>query len=188
MSIYKKHTDIDLIQLLKKGDELAFDEIYERYWQDAYAAAFKILHREEICVDVVQDIFVWLWENREKQQINVLKAYILTAVKFKLLNVIRNARLRDDVYARLPNVEIDPVGEEENLEVKELKEIIRQFNEDLPKQAKQIFYLSRYEFLSNKEIAQQLGISEKTVKNQLNISLKKLKNKLKADQWFVFFL
>lgn len=188
MHSYDQHTDHELISLLKGGDKPAFDQIYERYWKVAYSSAYKILEKEDICLDVVQDIFVWLWEHREKLEIHTLKSYILTAVKFKLLNVIRNTRLREEVYTRLPNRDFYLESDEENVEIKELRQLIFQFQEELPEQARKIFFMSRFEFFSNKEIAEKLGLKEKTVKNQINIALKKLKDKLKSDQWFTFFL
>jgi RNA polymerase sigma-70 factor (family 1) len=175
MTTYSSYTDAELLQLLHQGDQLAFTEIYNRYWLVAYRSAFQILKDEDACMDVLQDVFVWLWQNHHKVAIQALKAYLLTAVKFKMLNVIRQGRIKELIYSEIKVVEHEL---QNDIEVKELMQMIADFADTLPPQAKQIFQLSRYEHLSNKEIASKMGITEKTVKNQINISLKKLRSSL----------
>jgi RNA polymerase sigma-70 factor (ECF subfamily) len=173
MSTYHLYSEHELTALLKQGDRMAFTEIYNRYWLPAYRSAIQVLNDEEACMDVLQDVFVWLWQHHEQLNITSLKAYIITAVKFKVLNVIRNGKLKDIVYSEIKVTEYET---ENNIEVKELMRMIDEFTDGLPIQARQIFHMSRYEHLSHKEIALRMGISEKTVKNQINISLKKLKS------------
>lgn len=104
-----------------------------------------------------------------------------------MLNVIRQGKLKDVMYKDVVIEELD-YSDESNAQVKELMQVIAQFADELPAQARQIFHMSRYEYLSNKEIALRMGISEKTVKNQINISLKKLKTTLgRMSFWVVFF-
>ncbi|RYE28559.1 MAG: RNA polymerase sigma-70 factor [Sphingobacteriales bacterium] len=176
MTSYSSHTDLELLPLLKGGDRAAFTEIYNRYWLVAYRSAMHILRDEDACMDVLQDVFVWLWQHREQQQINSLKPYILTAVKFKMLNVIRQGKIKEFAHSKIKFEE--EYQSDTNIEVKELMQMINEFADGLPSQAKQIFQMSRYEHLSNKEIALKMGITEKTVKNQINISLRKLKSNL----------
>ena len=182
MTSYSAYTDQQLLSLLKEGDRASFTEIYNRYWMVTYRSAIQVLKDEEACMDVLQDVFVWLWQHREQLNVNCLKAYLLTAVKFKMLNVIRQGRLKDIAYSK---VKVDEYAAESELEVKELMRMIEEFAQTLPAQARQIFQLSRYQHLSNKEIASEMGISEKTVKNQINISLRKLRSNLgKMSFWF----
>lgn len=182
MTSYSPYTDQQLLSLLKEGDRMSFTEIYNRYWMTAYRSAIQVLKDEEACMDVLQDVFVWLWQHREQLNVNCLKAYLLTAVKFKMLNVIRQGRLKDIAYSK---IEVEEYAAESALEVKELMIMIEEFAQALPPQARQIFQLSRYKHLSNKEIAFEMGISEKTVKNQINISLRKLRSNLgKMSFWF----
>lgn len=186
MTIYSSYTDQQLLLLLNEGDRVAFTEIYNRYWLAAYRSAIQVLNDEDACMDVIQDVFVWLWQNHEQLHIHSLKAYIITAVKFKMLNVIRQGKLKDSVHSKIFIEEYEP---ENNIEVKELMKMIEEFANALPPQAKQIFHMSRYEHLSNKEIALKLGITEKTVKNQINISLKKLKSSMgRMSAWFFLWI
>lgn len=188
MADYGTYTDEELVSLLKAGSSAGFEAIYERHWQAAYQAALNVLRDEDACMDVLQDVFVWLWDHREQVNIASLRTYILTAVKFKMLNVIRHNRLRDAAYAYLPPVDGEPDFSGSSVEVKELRAMIDEFAENLPGKAREIFHMSRNEYLSNREIAERLGISEKTVKNQLNISLGKLRKSLKnLSCWLAFF-
>ncbi|MDB5158827.1 MAG: polymerase sigma-70 factor [Mucilaginibacter sp.] len=180
--------DQELISLLIQSDHAAYTEIYNRYWQTAYRAALNVLKDEDTCLDIVQDVFVWLWNNREKLAIISLKPYLITAVKFKMLNVIRNGKFKEEAIKVMQASEISLSFIENSIEVKELKSIIEQFTETLPEQAKKIFHLSRNEHLTHKQIAEQLELSEKTVKNQINISLKRLKTSLGRMSFWVIFI
>ncbi|MCX2483331.1 RNA polymerase sigma-70 factor [Pedobacter sp. MR2016-24] len=166
-------SDYELIELLKQESLPAFNEIYHRYSGPMYKFAFSILKDEAECDDILQNVFTWLWDHRKNLKITSLKAYLFAAVKFNLAGVIRVSQRRSEILANAPA--LNEAIEEDSLELKELIEIIRSFTSSLPDRAREIFELSRKEYLTNKEIALRLGISEKTVENQMNISLKKLK-------------
>ncbi|GAB3365626.1 RNA polymerase sigma-70 factor [Arachidicoccus ginsenosidivorans] len=185
----QSYTDQALLQMLNEGSNTAFEQIYLRYWKDCYNAAYKVLQDDAACMDVMQDVFVWLWENKQKVQPNNLKAYLLTAVKFKMLNVIRHNKINKAAIEHFKNSGASCSFIENSVELKELKLMLNQFIESLPPRAAQIFNLSRNGQLSNKEIAQRMHLSEKTVKNQIHISLKKLKSALgNLSCWAVFFM
>lgn len=173
MDNYKAFSDQELIDLLNQGNLPAFNEIYSRYSGQMYKFAFSILKDEDECDDVLQNVFTWLWEHRENLKITSLKAYLFAAVKFNLAGMIRVSNRRAEILAGVPVLQ--EAIEEDSLELKELIGLIKSFTEGLPDRAKKIFELSRNQYLTNKEIALRLGISEKTVENQMNISLKKLK-------------
>ncbi|HWW42006.1 RNA polymerase sigma-70 factor [Pedobacter sp.] len=184
MASYGEYTDQELIALLKQGDREAFNQIYHRYAEYLYQYALNILRDEDECTDAVQDVFVWLWENGKKINVTVLRSYLISAVKYKLTRVIQSSKRRAEILA------LNPLREEsfvdDNLEIKELKHAIQEFVVSLPERARLIFEMSRNEYLSNKEIAARLGISEKTVENQMTIVLKKLKSGLgKMSFWTV---
>ncbi len=186
MSSYQSHTDQQLILLLRESDHHAFTEIYNRYWKFLYQSCYSIMKDSDTSDDVVQEIFVWLWANRQKHLTDALKPYLYAAVKYKVANVIRHGKVKETFFARVVENYREAAHDENSLEIKELKEIIAQFTASLPERARMIFDMSRNQFLSNKEIAEQLGISEKTVENQMNINLKKLKVSLgKISFWSV---
>jgi len=189
MQPIETYTDNQLLQLLNNGDENAFTTIYRRYWDTLYSNAFHILEDDAACLDVLQEVFVWLWENRKTVSVTSLKPYLCTAVKFKMLNVIRRGKICNAAIQHYKSSGASFSYVENSIEVKELKMMIDRFIESLPEQAGKIFQLSRNEQLSHREIAHRLNLSEKTVRNQINGSLKKLKATLgHLSCWTNFFL
>ena len=177
MGDYSRLTDQELIAAMQH-DDAVFDEIYERYWSLLYRSAFNVLRDKEACMDVLQEVFIWFWEHRDHINVNSVKAYLLTAVKYKVANYIRNGKVRESFYDRIPKIELDTAFPDEILEVKELKEMISAFVMELPERCQEVFNMSRNDHMSNKEIAKHFGISEKTVENQINKALKRIKASL----------
>ena len=189
MGVYQTYTDSELLEHLKAGDRWAFEEIYRRYWRDMYRTAWLMLHDDAASTDIVQDIFVWCWEKRGVMAVTSLGGYLNMAVRYKVANYIRREKVRAGLFAEAEILQIPEPVQELTLELKELRAIIAQFAEELPGRCRDIFYLSRFEYLSNKEIAARLGISEKTVENQLTIALKRLRTRLGVlSAWAVLFL
>jgi RNA polymerase sigma factor (sigma-70 family) len=80
-----------LLKLLKISDELAYKEIYLRYWRRLYASAVSKTNSKEVAEDLVQSVFTVLWERRERHAINSIAAYLETAVKYQIINYIKSA-------------------------------------------------------------------------------------------------
>jgi len=185
MSEHNLNSDQQIIARLKAGDKVAFDQIYFGHAEALYKFAYNILRDEDECTDTVQEVFVWLWKNKERLEITDLRRYLTAAVKYRLSRTIQRSKRRSEILAS--SGEFNDSVTDHSLELKELKHAISQFIDTLPPRAKEIFYLSRNEYLSNKEIAARLQISEKTVENQMTISLRKLKLTLgKMSFWSVF--
>jgi len=147
--------DSRLLALLKDGDHAAFDRIYRQHWEHLYRAAYSILKDNDACDDIVQEIFVWLWTNREKHLTDNLRPYLRAAVKYKIANLIRHGKVKEAFFSRTVAQYQESLQEENSYEVTELKNIIAAFTETLPERAKQVFKLSREQNLSNKEIADE---------------------------------
>ena len=173
--MYKNYSDIELVSLLNTSSRSAFDEIYRRHWSTMYTAAFNVLKDHDGCMDVLQDVFIWIWNHREDLEVTSLKSYLISAVKYKVANALRNARLRESIHNEMENIEGSFNNSDSELELKELKTAIVQFTEGLPKRCKEVFLLSRTEQLSNKEIAKKMGISEKAVERQMTTAIKRLR-------------
>src|SRR5690349_21251743 len=86
MAKFKEYSDALLVELLRQKKLEAFEEIYVRYWRKLYSTAFKRIQSREISEELVQDIFTSLWINRETATIEVLSAYLFTAIKYKVIN------------------------------------------------------------------------------------------------------
>jgi RNA polymerase sigma-70 factor (family 1) len=175
MAIYNTLSDQELTGLLRTGDRAAFREIYDRYWKLLFRAAFQASRDREDSLDICQSLFLWLWENRQAVHIaTTLKGYLLTAVKYKIANLIRQGKFRETLFENLEELDARRYSETE-LEIQELKALINQLIHDLPERCREVFLLSRDEQLSHKEIADKLGLSEKTVDAHISNALGKLK-------------
>ena len=161
--------------MLSDDDRDAFKKLYARHWEDMFKTAFAILKDADASKDVVQDIFIWLWEHRSVLQITSLKSYLKTAIKFKVANYIRSGTLRDNFFKELAGFSGRAASPEEELEIKQLKSIIQEAISKLPDRCREIFQLSRDGQLSNQEIAARLNISVKTVESQMTIAIRRVR-------------
>ena len=179
MENYSSYSDDQLLALLSNEDQQAFEILYDRYWEDLYLLAYLMLRNKEASKDIVQEVFIWLWEHRLSLQIKSLRAYLKTAVKYKVANHIRSGNIRESVFQKLSAVStsLDNASALEMVEVKEMQHHIKQEIAQLPDKCRQVFRLRREARLSTKEIAQRLQISVKTVENQMTIALRRLQYK-----------
>lgn len=175
MTSLSTFSDQELLLQLKEDDRFAFDEIYNRYWKFLFTASYNATKNRDDSLDVCQIVFLWLWENRKHIEINTnLKAYLYTAVKYKIANLIRHGKVRESLFDNLHLIDIRTYKETE-LEIKELKNFIDQLINKLPGKCREVFLLSRTEHLTHKQIAERLGITEKTVDDHITRALQKLR-------------
>jgi RNA polymerase sigma-70 factor, ECF subfamily len=182
--------DHELIDLLKSGEHAAFIEIYERYWTVLYLHARKILRNEAEAEDVVQEIFSSLWLKRENVFLkSTLSSYLYSSVRYKIFNQIEHKKVISDYLRSLQQfIKEGELITEELYREKELAELIEKEIQALPSKMRQIFELSRKQYLSYKEIAEELEISEHTVKSQVSNALRILKLKLGVSAGAILFL
>lgn len=185
---YMNSSDMDLTDRLNHGDQCAFDEIYRRYWKDLYTGAFYVTKDQDAAMDLCQDIFVWIWQSRGNLRMQNIRVYLKAAVRYKAANFIRHGKVKESFFTKIAHSGKLVSADSDELEVKELTQMIRQFAEGLPERSRQIFQLSRFEELSNKEIASRMSISEKTVENQITLALKKLRISLSRLNILFFFI
>ena len=185
MKEYKLYDDKLLLDLLSESDELAFTEIYNRFWKKLFAIAYNRLKEIEVAEDIVHDVFASLWANREKSEIQSLDNYLATAAKYMVLAKIKRKeqeRIYNNNSLQAPVFELTV---EASLHYKRILEIVKTETEKLPEKCRLIFNYSRNEGMAVKQIAKELHLSPKTVENQLNKALKQLK--LAAKTFFSFF-
>lgn len=188
MTDYSKFTDQELIDLLKDGSHAAFNEVHHRYYAVLMRFAYNMISDRESCDDMVQDVFVWFWEHRSQHRMSSIKGYLLMAVKYQAAKFVRRGKVRENhLLAELGKASYSL--NEEKLELKELQAIITSFTHQLPEKCAAIFKMSREEQLSNREIADRLGISEVTVAVQIKRALDKLRGNLgRMHFWLHFFV
>tara|TARA_Y100001972_G_scaffold35862_1_gene44249 strand:+ start:437 stop:1015 length:579 start_codon:yes stop_codon:yes gene_type:complete len=183
---YGNGNDEDLLKALKAGSSKAFDELYSKYWKYLYLYAYNLLEDSSICEDIVQDIFTQLYSRRKNLQINNLKSYLFQAVKFQVIKHFRRNKLMHHHVETFQTIQFSNQTEDA-INFKQMDESVSKCISELPERCQEIFYLSRYEHLSNGEIAKKLGLSIQTVKNQISKALKYLHAKL-DHVLLVFFI
>ncbi len=183
-----QYTDTELYDLLKSGNKSALDEIYKRFHGILYIHAYRRLPDREEVRDIIQEIFIYLWNNKETLEISSLSAYLYTSVRSRVLNVYRNNKVRDRYVQSLQD--FIAIGEdtiEEKIREKELTVLIEKEVSSLPPQMRLIFEMSRFQDKTHKEIAEELAISPQTVRTQVRNALRILRVKLGASIFMLFF-
>ncbi len=169
--------DQRLWELIRSGDENAFAIFFHKHWSSLYSLAYRLLKSYDDAQDVVQNVYISVWERRDGLTFtHSFESYLLQAVRFQCLKKL-NAILDDPQSLDRVRQDFLPVFNEiwDRLGEKDLFREIEELLSPLPSRTKEIFLLSRQYQLTIPEIAQRLGISEKTVRNQLHIALKALR-------------
>lgn len=171
--------DVSLITALKNGDPRAFENLYDLYWKDLYKTAYSRFRDIQDAEDVVQDIFIKIWEIRHTLEINTsLKAYLHTALKFKIIRILSRADLHhkamEHLVYRITEMQATIL---EVMAASDLEATISQTVSRFPENMQQVFTL-RTEDYTVKEIAEALGLAEQTVRNNIAESLRRLKQAL----------
>jgi RNA polymerase sigma-70 factor (family 1) len=181
-------TDAELLALLKQNDQAAFTEIYNRYWDKLFITAGNKLHDLEEAEEIVQDIFISLWNRRESlADIKTLGAYLATCVKYKVIKSFERLSHQQKYtsYAKQNSSDLDD-STQQWLEFDELKERLSALVAKLPEKCHLVYHLSREAGYSQKQIAVEMGISEKTVEAHLGKALKTLRARLSSFIFSVF--
>jgi len=172
--------DAFILKKLVAGDEDAFKYFFDHYYDDLCNFVNAYVRDENLAEDIVQNIFVDLWENRDRLADNKsLKSYLYSSSKNKSLNHLRDLKNHNRIEKEVVGISADSTDStSEIIDYEEMKMLISGAIDQLPDRCKEIFQLSRNEELSNKEIAEKLGVSVKTVENQMTIAFRKIKEYL----------
>lgn len=178
MAAYASYSDQELLSLFREGDEAAFRFVYDRYWNKLYVIARKRLNDPLEAEEIVQDIFCNLWQKRYR--LNLLKGfdnYFAIAVKYEVINrMAKMARASDyikDAAAALS--ELDE-GTIQLLDYNQLQEQLKLTIASLPEKCRLVFTLKEEQGYTQKQIANELDISEKTVEAHLSKARKTLRD------------
>lgn len=173
--ILVKLSDDELLQQLERGEEAAFIEIYNRYWEKLLAIGFYYTRDKQAAEDIVQDVLISLWTRKDDIKIQSLEAYLATAVRFAVFKAIARDRKRRELLAE-NKVAANSWEVEEKLDARFLEEYLRGTLEKLPEQARLVFTYRRLEELTVVEIAGKLDLSPKAVEYHMTKALRALKN------------
>jgi RNA polymerase sigma-70 factor (ECF subfamily) len=169
-----------ILKRLKTGDIAAIDAIYNLYSRKVYSFAFSLLKDHNLSEDLMQDVFVKLWEKRE--QINPdlkFENYLFTICYNSALQYFRRKSVELKVKDYLLKNAPESISETTNTVIcNELMDIVERSVEKLPPRRKLVYKLSRQEYMQIKEIAESLSISPRTAESHLTKALSFIKQEL----------
>jgi RNA polymerase sigma-70 factor (ECF subfamily) len=178
-------TDNELLEQLHGGDLEAFDQVYQRYAGKLYAFSLKYLRTKEEAEELVQSVFLKLWENHKSlKRENSFKAYLFTIAYNEICNIFRRRKYQQNFLANFGIKHTAVSGEtEEQIDFVFVREQIDRIVAQLPEKYKTVFLKSRVEGKSTKEIADELKLSKGTVDNYISESLKFIRTNLKEKHF-----
>lgn len=184
------HNEKELIRLVAGDDEIAFRELFERYSDNIYGVAMAYTKSADAAEEIVQDVFIKIWMNRNKLlQVERFNDYLFIVARNYILNYLRNNKKNKQFTTRL----LEHFGEhtitpEDEFLVKESQKLIEQAVAALPPQQQMVYDLRRRQDLSLEDIASQMNISRNTARNHLNQALKQIKEYLRTHSGDALFL
>lgn len=177
--LYSTLPDEMLGRLLFTGDAKAYEAIYRRHWRPLFTAACWKTNSRVVAEELVQDLFVKLWENRQKTLIENPEAYLKTALRYSVIGFIKTKLA--NAQAELGEVS-DRAGSQladTGLGLAELSEALENALGMLPEKTRLVFQMSRFEHRSTSEIASTLGLTDRAVEYHITQSLRLLRFQLK---------
>ncbi len=170
-------TDQQLLERMRHGDREAFTQLYNRYWDKTFAVALHRLGDEHEAEEVVQEVFLSIWQRRANIELtHAVATYLSTAVKYKVINHLAKQHRRQQ---HIDELSLNPTQTEDTtanwLAEKELRKLLDHTINQLPEKCRIVFLLSRDENKTYTEIATQLNISTKTVEAHMSKALATLR-------------
>ncbi|GLU52506.1 RNA polymerase sigma factor [Dyadobacter frigoris] len=182
---YDELSDDELTTLLKTGEESAFEEIYNRYWDKMFYMAHRIVKSSEIAEEITQDVFLLLWAKRETLNIVSLKQYLAAMLRYEVYRSLAKMK-KEEVYENeIRNTSTPFVSIEKDIENKLLLEIITTLTNRLSEKCRLVFQYNKLEDRSLSDICEELQISPKTAEAHLTKALKVVRASLSGSVNFI---
>ncbi|WP_420152370.1 RNA polymerase sigma-70 factor [Siphonobacter sp.] len=172
-------TDQDILRSIQQGDQRTYETLFRHYYASLCQYGFSFLKDWEDAEEIVQSVFVTIWEKRQSLTIETsLKSYLYRAVHNRCLNRIKHLAIQAE-YQQYKFAEANASeAPAQALMASELSERLQAAIQRLPEQCRLIFTMNRFEELKYQEIADRLGLSVKTVENQIGKALRILRVEL----------
>lgn len=174
------YSDAELMQEIKADNMFAFDILYKKYSRRLYKFGFSIIKSQEETENLIQDVFLCLWENRHKvEKDSSVKSYVFTIAYNSAISIIRKKAKESqfiEYLNSLQEINEEPINVE--LEYKELANKLDEIINALPQRQKEVYLLHRVEGLKYSEIAERLNISVNTIENHMSRALKTIREKI----------
>ncbi len=174
-----KPTDIALLILLKDSDPCAFETIYRRYWRPLFVYVYRQIGSTEDTKEILQDLMLSIWQNRETSEIHNLKAFLFIAAR-NLANRYfrREINLRKYMEHQLMQEVFESSNNDDIVNETQLSEAIEIALGRLPEKTALIFRMRKLNNVSIQKIATQMGLSDRAVEYHLTKSMREVKKHL----------
>jgi len=176
-------TERNILKGIRAGDQAALRKLFDLYYRDLVIFSAKMVVNTAVAEEMVEDVFIRIWQNREELDLSVsFKSYLFASVKNRSINYLKSkyGKMRFEDLEHASHLMSGPVQDTE-LQAKELGEAVAMAIENLPPKCRIIFHLSRNAEFTTAQISEHLGISKKTVQAQISIALRKIRDQL-GDQ------
>jgi RNA polymerase sigma-70 factor (ECF subfamily) len=171
-----------LIKQLREGNERAYEALFKTYYSELTIHAKRFIYDLEASKEIVQDLFVNIYEKRLNLEINSsLRAYLYKSVQNRCINLINSSKTKEKyaLYVKQNSVETENQVDREMNNI-ELEAALHNAISNLPPKCRMIFKMNRFDGLTNGEIALKLDLSKRTVETQITKALKILRNRLQG--------
>lgn len=171
--------NISLLKAIQNDDEVSFDTLFRNYYPALVAYANQFIELED-SESIVQDLMVWLWENRKSITIeSSLSSYLFRSTYNRVLNAITKKEIEKKAISNFYIQQLEQIKDFDLFELRVLIEKIEDAIKELPDNYREAFIMHRFKDMTYKEIANELAISPKTVDYRIQHALKLLRVKLK---------
>ncbi|MBC9908787.1 RNA polymerase sigma factor [Chitinophaga varians] len=173
------------------GDERSFRQLVQQYWPQVYGTALRLTRSPEQAKDLSQDIFLKLWNNRQKlSEVDNAGTFIYVCARNLIMDFLSRKVLRtDNLDALTGHLQVDPLQDAHaRLEYRELENTLRKAIEHLPAKVKEVFILHRFQGLSHPQIARQLNISVVSSQTYIVRALRSIRDYLERHPERIFTL
>ena len=183
------HIDLALLRRIAHGDRDAFEQLFHLYKEKAYAVARQVLKEPYLAEELVQELFIAIWQKRNNLlEVSDPDAYLFRMVRNLSIDLLRKhsreQQHRNQLWERIKDQQVL----EQQLQSKELSALIQQAIDALPEKRRELFLLSRHTDLTLEAIARQSGISKNTVKTHLLLAVKDIRTFLQKHRYLGWLL
>ena len=169
-----------LLKRLRKGDSYAFAAIFSRYYRSLVLYCNSFITDMDECEDIVMDLFVAIWEHRERLDISNLRSFLLRSVRHDCLDAIKHRRVKDSYSAALLlSMDINSAALDNYILYDELKKLVDDTLSSLDAKSVAIFKMSRWDGVKYDDIAKSMNISRRTVEVRITNVIRQLRATIK---------
>jgi len=190
LALNEKSTDYELVDALLKSDIEAFDLIFKKYGTRLFGFSMKYLKSKEDAEELVQRVFLKIWENREKlDKESSLKSYLFTVSYHDLCRIFRKRHYQTKLEKEILSTSTESFTIDDRIDYQSILEQVNLLIDKLPPKQKVIFVKSRMEGKSSREIASEMSLAPGTVDNHISEALKFIRKNIANSNLplFLFF-